>query len=163
MTSAPQPNSYSSTLPQDAGTPDPGAAAILRGVQRLLRAQNYESIAEMSLGNGRRADVFAIGPLGDIWIIEIKSCIADFRADHKWPEYRDYCDYLSFAVAPDFPLSALPEDTGMVLADAYGGEIARPAPRHPLGAARRKTLLIEGARAAAMRLHARIDPGQIFG
>ncbi len=163
MTSAPQPNSYSSILAQDIAGSDSGAAAILRGVQRLLRAQNFESIAEMSLGNGRRADVFAIGPMGDIWIVEIKSCIADFRADHKWPEYRDYCDYLSFAVRPDFPVSILPEDTGLVLADAYGGEIARPAPRHPLSAARRKTLLIDGARTAAMRLHARIDPSQVLG
>ena len=113
----------------------------------------------MTLANGRRADVLAIGRNGEIWIVEIKSSIADFRADQKWTEYRDYCDALLFAVAPDFPSDILPADTGLILADAYAGELVRLAPQHPLTAARRKALTLSLARTASMRLHAQIDPG----
>ena len=134
------------------------ATAILRGTQRLLRALNFESVAEVSLGNGRRADIMAVGHNGDIWIIEIKSCTADFKADQKWPEYRDYCDALLFAVSADFPNELLPAETGLILSDAYGGELVRSPPRHPLSAPRRKAVMIALARSAAMRLHAHIDP-----
>ena len=87
-------------LLNDDGPAPQGAASILRGVQRLMRNINFMSISEMPLANGRRADVLAINPQGAIWIVEIKSSVADFRSDQKWPEYRDYCDGLLFAVAP---------------------------------------------------------------
>ncbi|MFA5954966.1 MAG: MmcB family DNA repair protein [Hyphomicrobium sp.] len=135
------------------------AKAILRGTQRLLRSLDFESLSEITLGNGRRADVLAIRRNGEIWIVEIKSSIADFRADQKWPEYREYCDALLFAVAPDFPAEILPADSGLILADAYAGELVRPPPQHPLAAARRKALTLSIARIASMRLHAQIDPG----
>ncbi|HEY8129007.1 MAG TPA: MmcB family DNA repair protein [Hyphomicrobium sp.] len=135
------------------------ARAILRGTQRLLRSLDFESVSEVTLANGRRADVLAIRRNGEIWIVEIKSSIADFRADQKWTEYRDYCDALLFAVAPDFPSDILPADTGLILADAYAGELVRLAPQHPLTAARRKALTLSLARTASMRLHAQIDPG----
>ncbi len=135
------------------------ARAILRGTQRLLRSLDFESVSEVTLANGRRADILAIRRNGEIWIVEIKSSIADFRADQKWTEYRDYCDALLFAVAPDFPSDILPADTGLILADAYAGELVRLAPQHPLTAARRKALTLSLARTAATRLHAQIDPG----
>ena len=137
---------------------DARARAILRGTQRLLRSLNFESLSEVSLGNGRRADVLALGQNGTTWIVEIKSSIADFRADQKWHEYRDYCDALLFAVAPDFPTEILPDDTGLILADAYGGELVREAPSHPMSAARRKVLTLSFARTAAMRLLSQDDP-----
>ena len=136
-----------------------GAAGILRGVQRLLAAYGLESIAEMVLANGRRADAFALAASGEIWIVEIKSSIADFRSDQKWPDYRDYCDRLFFAVDPDFPVEILPADTGLILADRYGGELIRPAPEFKLTAARRKAVTLAFARAAAMRHRAALDPG----
>jgi hypothetical protein len=135
------------------------ARAILRGTQRLLRSLDFESLSEITLGNGRRADVLGLRRNGEIWIVEIKSSIADFRADQKWPEYREYCDALLFAVAPEFPTEILPADTGLILADAYAGELLRPPPLHPLVAARRKALTLSVARTASMRLHAQIDPG----
>jgi hypothetical protein len=116
-------------------------------------------VSEVALANGRRADILAIRRNGEIWIVEIKSSIADFRADQKWPEYRDYCDALLFAVAPDFPADILPADAGLILADAYAAEMVRPPPIHSLVAARRKALTLALARTAAMRLHAQIDPG----
>ena len=143
-----------------------GAAVILRGVQRLLRAHNFVSLAEVPLANNRRADVMALGPGSAIWIVEIKSSIADFRSDQKWHEYREYCDALLFAVAPDFPVDILPTETGLILADAYGGEIMRPPPGHPapagpLSAARRKALIFSFATMSARRLHAFTDPGPV--
>lgn len=134
------------------------AEQILRGVQRLLRNHDFASLAEMPLANGRRADVIALGPSNAIWIVEIKSSIADFRSDHKWPDYRDYCDALFFAVTPEFPNEILPADTGLILADAFGGEIIREAPEHPLSAPRRKSLVTSFAQLAARRLHALYDP-----
>lgn len=139
------------------------AAGILRGVQRLLRNHAFTSLAEMPLANGRRADVIALGPSNAIWIVEIKSSIADFRADRKWPDYRDYCDALFFAVAPDFPNGILPADTGLILADAFGGEIIRAAPEHPLTNQRRRALIAAFAGLAARRLHAIIDPPDRIG
>ena len=112
----------------------------------------------MPLASGRRADIIAIGPKSVIWIVEIKSSIADFRSDQKWPEYRDDCDAMLFAVAPDFPASILPTDAGLIFADAYGGEIIRQAPAHPLTTARRKSLILSFATTAARRLHALRDP-----
>lgn len=134
------------------------AQRILRGVQRLLRAHAFASLAEVPLANGRRADVLALGPSNALWIVEIKSSIADFRADHKWHDYRDYCDALFFAVEPEFPNEILPADTGLILADAYGGEIIRDAPGHPLTTPRRKALVSSFAMLAARRLHAITDP-----
>ena len=138
--------------PASQTAPLTGAPSILRGVQRLLAAHGLESIAEMALANGRRADVIGISPQGDIWIVEIKSSIADFRSDQKWPEYRDYCDRLYFAVEPGFPNEILPADAGLILADRYGGEIIRDAPEFRLAGARRKAVTLAFARAAAGRL-----------
>jgi hypothetical protein len=135
------------------------AKAILRGTQRLLRTLDFESLSEITLANGRRADVLGLRRNGEIWIIEIKSSIADFRADLKWPEYREFCDALLFAVVPDFPSEILPLDAGLIFADAYAGELIRPPPPHPMTAARRKAVTLSIARTASMRLHAEIDPG----
>lgn len=154
---APVPNADSATT--EAVRNYERARAILRGTQRLLRTLDFESLSEITLGNGRRADVLAIGRGGEIWIVEIKSSIADFRADQKWPEYREYCDALLFAVAPDFPTEILPADTGLILADAYAGDLVRSPPAHALTAARRKALTISIARTASMRLLAQSDPG----
>ena len=141
----------------------PTALRVQRGVMRFLRAaHDFCCYAEVPLRNGRRADVVAVGPKGEIWIVEIKSSLEDFRVDLKWPEYRDYCDRLFFAVALDFPQEVLPGDTGLIVADRYGGELLREAPEHNLPAARRKAVLIRFARAAASRLMTIADPERAF-
>ena len=134
------------------------AADICRGVARLLRAHGMASLGEVSLANGRRADVVAAAGSGEIWIAEIKSSLDDFRADSKWPEYREFCDRLFFAVAPTFPHEVLPADTGLIIADRYGGEVVRDAPEHKLTGARRKAMTLRLVHTAAMRLQAVIDP-----
>lgn len=134
------------------------AAEIGRGVCRLLALHGFASVYELPLASGRRADVAAISDSGDIWIVEIKSSIEDFRVDQKWPEYRDFCDRLLFAVAPGFPVEILPPDTGLIVADRFGGEVVRPAAEHRLAGARRKAVTLRLARAAALRLCAIYDP-----
>lgn len=134
------------------------AREICRGVVRVLAAHGLTSIAELPLPNGRRADVVGLGADGMIWIVEIKSCLEDFRCDRKWPEYRDFSDRLLFAVAPEFPLEILPDDTGLIVADRYGGEILRPAPEIRLAAPKRKAMTLRIARASASRLCTLLDP-----
>lgn len=140
------------------GYASPRALEICRGVIRLLADHGLACIAELPLPNGRRADVVGLSPDGEIWIVEIKSSIEDFRADQKWPEYREFSDRLFFAVAPDFPVDILPADTGLVLADRYGGEIVRASPEQRLAGARRKSMTLRFARAAAARLCYALDP-----
>ena len=158
----------SSLVPMSFLSPDPeqpldarqpwAATDICRGVGRLLRAHGMATLMEVPLANGRRADVVAIATSGEIWIVEVKSSIEDYRADSKWPEYRAFCDRLFFAVAPAFPRDALPRDTGLIVADRYGGEIVREAPEHRLAGARRKALTLKLVHTAALRLQAVLDP-----
>jgi hypothetical protein len=131
---------------------------VCRGVGRLMRALGYASLCELPLPNGRRADVVGLSASGDIWIVEVKSSLEDFRVDNKWPEYRDFSDALFFAVAPSFPVEILPPDTGLILADRYGGEIVRAAPELRLAPARRKSMTLRFARAAALTLQGLGDP-----
>ena len=138
------------------------AAEICRGVMRVLAQHAVTGLIEITLANGRRADVMALTDKGAIWIIEIKSSVADFQVDQKWPEYRDYCDALFFAVATDFPQEILPDDTGLIVADRFGGEIVRAAPEHRLAPARRKALTLHYARLAAARLSSAFDPHARF-
>jgi hypothetical protein len=132
---------------------------VCRGAGRLLRALSFAVVNELSLANGRRADIVGLSAAGDIWIVEVKSCLEDLRVDGKWPEYRDFSDALFFAVAPGFPVELLPTDTGLILADRYGAEIVRQAPEMRLAAARRKAMTLRFARAAAFSLQALADPG----
>ena len=134
------------------------ALRLARGVRRAFEDLGQACLVEFSLASGRRADVMAMDPKGRLSIVEIKSSLADFRSDGKWPEYRDYCDALYFAVAENFPKRILPEDCGLIVADAYGASILRPAPAHPLNAARRKAVTLRCAQVAARRLAAASDP-----
>ena len=124
---------------------------VCRGVCRLLRDLGHACIAEMPLPNGRRADVVALAQNGDLWIVEVKSSVEDFRTDQKWHEYQPYCDAFAFAVAPEFPREILPEEPGLIVADAFGGAVLREAPVTPLAGARRKALTLAFGRLAALR------------
>ncbi len=140
------------------GRQSPAALDIARGTRRLLLAHGFACLPELSLANGRRADLIALSERGEVWIVEIKSSVEDFRVDSKWPEYREFCDRLWFAVNPQFPIGLLPDDTGHIVADRFGAEFLREAPTHPLAAARRKTLVTRMARVGAFRLTALADP-----
>jgi hypothetical protein len=137
---------------------EPTAQRLCRGARRLLWARGYASVTEFPLANGRRADVFGVAAGGAIVIVEVKSSVADFRADRKWPEYLSYCDEFFFAVGPDFPQALIPESRGLIVADAFGAAVARPSPVTRLAGARRKSLLGAFGQLAAMRLHRLEDP-----
>lgn len=134
------------------------ALALQRGVSRLFRARGHAVVTELVLATGRRADIVALGPGGEIAIVEIKSSVEDFRADGKWFDYGPYCDRLYFASHGGVPASIFPQDAGLILADGYGGEILREAPVALLPAARRKAMTIRFGQAAAHRLHRLFDP-----
>ena len=134
------------------------ALAIARGTARLLHAHGFCVVSELPLPSGRRADLVALDGGGEIWIVEIKSSVADFRADQKWQDYRMHCDRLFFATCMDVPCDIFPKDTGLIVADAFGAHIECEAQEHRLPAATRKSMMLSFAHAAALRLQALIDP-----
>jgi hypothetical protein len=134
------------------------ALKIARGTARLLHAHGFSVVSELPLPSGRRADLVGLDPAGQIWIVEIKSSIADFRADQKWPDYRAHCDRLFFATSLDVPCEIFPADAGLIVADHFGADFKCPAPEHRLPAATRRSMLLLFARAAALRLQALHDP-----
>lgn len=144
-------------LPVD-GRQSETALLVARGTRRYLRTLGYASVAEMALRSGRRADLVALGGDGTLVIVEIKSSVADFRADQKWRDYRAHCDKLYFAAVADMPLSIFPEDAGLIVADAYGAAVVREAPEHRLPPATRRMVTLRFAQLAALRLHALYDP-----
>jgi hypothetical protein len=134
------------------------ALMVQRGVARLMRAAGFAVLPEFTLATGRRADLLGIGESGEIWIVEIKSSPEDFRADLKWPEYREYCDRLFFAIPTSMDPETMPDDAGLMVADAWGADILRQAEAAGLHAARRRAVTLAFARAAALRLQGLYDP-----
>ncbi|MEM8789775.1 MAG: MmcB family DNA repair protein [Pseudomonadota bacterium] len=140
--------------------PDPMPGQLLaRGVARHLETLGFASLLEFVPARGLRVDVVAIGPKGEIWVVECKSCRADFAADHKWQNYLEWCDRFFWAVDADFPTDLLEHDQGLILADPYDAEILRLGMETPLATARRKALMLKLARTGADRLRRIKDPG----
>lgn len=145
----------SEMTPAGAAGEGPGVAAtdIARGVSRLMLDLGFSPITEFTLATGRRVDVAGIARGGDFMFVEVKSSLADFRADQKWPEYLDFCDRFYFAVAQGFPLEVLPPDQGLIIADRFGGAVLRESAETRLNGSRRKALTLRFARAAAEKLY----------
>jgi hypothetical protein len=139
------------------------ALAVARGTARLLHAHGFSVVSELGLPSGRRADLVALDAGGEIWIVEIKSSVADFRADLKWQDYRAHCDRLFFATCMEVPRDIFPPDTGLIVADSYGAQMICEAPEHRLPAPTRKSLMLSFARAAALRLQSLVDPTGPYG
>lgn len=129
----------------------------------MLRACDFAPLLEFAPTGGLRADVIALGPQGEVWIVECKSSRADYAGDRKWSGYLDWCDRFFWAVDAVFPVEILPDANGLILADAYGAEIARMPAAAPMAAARRRALVQRIARTAAGRLGALLDPLPGFG
>ncbi len=132
--------------------------AIRRASAALCRQLAWAALHEMPLPNGRRADLLALRPDGGFVCIEVKSGPRDYLTDDKWPDYREFCDALFFAVDDAFPIELLPGDTGIIIACGRDAEVIRPAPPHPLASARRRALTQRFATVAASRLAALEDP-----
>jgi hypothetical protein len=128
------------------------ALLVRKGLQILLNDMGHSVLAELSLSSGRRADLISISPKGEIWIIEIKSSIEDFRVDKKWSDYRLHCDRLFFASHSGVPAEIFPPDCGLMVSDGYGAHILRDAPEHRLAPPARKSIMLNYAKTAAHRL-----------
>jgi len=125
------------------------AADVARGVSRLLVQEGFSPILEFTLANGRRLDVCALGPDGTVAGVEIKVALQDLKGDGKWPEYLEFCELFYFAIPPNFPDEDVPAETGLIVADRYGGAIVRPSPFATLHASRRKAVTLRFAKVAA--------------
>lgn len=131
---------------------------LARGACRHLSALGFASIEEFVPARGLRVDVLALGPKGELWVIECKSSRADFLTDKKWHGYLEWCDRFFWAVDADFPVEILPDQTGLLIADSYDAEIVRMAPEDRLAPARRRVMVQKFAMQAARRLHSLRDP-----
>ncbi len=140
------------------GRQSEAALGIARGARRLLRALGYSTVTELALSDGRRADIVALGGDGTLLIVEVKSCVADFRADRKWRDYAAHCDRLYFAISEATPAEIMPEEAGLILSDRFGAAILRDPAPHILAPATRRAMLLRFACAAADRLHRFVDP-----
>jgi len=147
-----------SLVPPVDGRQSETALAIARGTARLLRSLGFACVSELPLPSGRRADLVALNERGEIWIVEIKSSVEDLRADQKWHEYRAHCDRLFFAFTQDMPCEIFPEQTGLIVADAYGAHMHCEAPEHRLPAPTRKQMMVRFALVAAQRFNRLTDP-----
>lgn len=158
MLEAPPPTSPPSS-PLELMTP---GQRLARGVARHLRGLDFAPLTEFvpapGPGPGLRVDVMALGPRGEIWIIECKSSRVDFVSDLKWGGYLEWCDRFFWAVDAGFPTEILPDDAGLIIADAYDAEVVRWPEPVPLAGARRRALTQRFARTAALRLALAADP-----
>ncbi|MCI4664551.1 MAG: MmcB family DNA repair protein [Neomegalonema sp.] len=134
-------------------------AMVRRGARRRLAADGMETLMEFAPTRGLRADLLAIGRAGELWIIEVKSCLEDYAADAKWRGYLEWCDQFFFAVGPEFPTEKLPAEAGLILSDGYDAELVRRPEARKVAGARRRAILIKAARHASARLRALEDPG----
>jgi hypothetical protein len=125
---------------------------IARGVCRMLVDRGFSPLTEVPTRSGRRMDVLGLGPKGELWCVEVKSCRADFQSDGKWPDYLDWCDRLYFAVPEGFPDELLPAEHGLIRADAWGAAVLRHGVEARLAPARRKAVTLRFARLAAERI-----------
>ena len=149
-------------LPTGAQPAKPGQQ-LARGVARLLLSMGHAPLTEFVPERGLRVDVVSISPQGEIWIVECKSSRTDFVTDRKWHNYLEWCDRYFWAVDTDFSADLLPEDHGLLRADAWGAELMRMPEANKLASARRARILRDVARVAAQRLQALTDPSGLSG
>lgn len=135
-----------------AARPDITARVTAVALRQLAEAEDMQALTEMPLPDGRRADLVALAGDGTITILEVKSCLSDWLADDKWPDYVAWCDRFAFCVPLDFPVDALPEEVGILVADDWEADWLRPPQPQKLAPARRRSLTLRFARLAARRL-----------
>lgn len=139
-------------------------ADVVRGTARLLLRHDCLTVTEVSLGNGRRADLMGLCPKGFVTIVEVKTSRADLLGDAKWTEYLDYCDRFFWAVPMALSnfldrAEMLPDRAGMIIADRYDAAIVREPVSVPLASSRRRAETLRFARRAARRLLGDLDDG----
>lgn len=143
------------------------ATDVARGLARYFHRQGQTVLCEVSLPNGRRADVIAIDARGTITLVEIKVSRADLLADQKWPDYLDWCDRFCWALSPSMDpallddATRLPERCGLLVGDRYDAVMIREPQMVPLAPARRRSEVLRLARIAMRRMMLAVDPDLI--
>lgn len=136
----------------EAEAPGRAGERLARGVCRALVEHGHAVLTEVTLPDGLRMDICALGRDGTLLCVEVKSSRADFLSDAKWPGYLDWCDRLAFAVPEGFPDALLPSEHGLIRADAHWAEVLREGRTERLPPARRRAMTLRFARMAADRL-----------
>ena len=129
------------------------AKQLAGGVQGLFYDLGYCAITEMRLASGQRADVIGLDRRGRFVVAEIKISRADLQADRKWLDYLSLRDDFYFAVPADFPIHIAPDESGLIVADQFNGEILRPSWHKSMETGRRKQQIMQFARTAGTRLY----------
>jgi len=145
----------------DADIPSLGpfdTADITRGTVRHLKNLGYSLITEFKLQSKRRVDLIGLDNGSRFIIIEVKSSVNDFKSDKKWHEYIPFADEMYFAVANGFPLNILPNECGIIIADAYNAAIVKPSQITKITINRRRAQILQFAHTAAKRLQKIKDP-----
>jgi hypothetical protein len=143
------------------------ATDVVRGTTRLLARADCLAVTEVSLGNGRRADLMGLCPKGLVTIVEVKVSRADLLGDAKWTDYLDYCDRFFWAIPAGFDAALLdrpelrPDRAGLIVADRYDAAIIREPAHVPLVASRRRAETLRFARRAARRLICDLDDSEL--
>jgi len=136
---------------------------VVRGSCRLLWLQGWSPLTEVTLADGHRADIMAVGRGGEILIVEIKVSAGDLLGDRKWQHYRDYADRFAWAVPPHLA-DHLEQDRfdpgrcGLLVADRHEALWVREAAHTALAPARRKAVTLAFARCGAERALRGSDP-----
>lgn len=131
---------------------------ITEGAKRHLIDLGFACICEFTLSNDRRVDVIGLNRKGEVYVVEVKSGVADFRSDQKWQDYLAYCDYFSFAVDENFPQDLILKECGLIVADKFEGVAVRAPFYEKLNGARRKAITLKFARMCAQRLESLNNP-----
>ncbi len=89
------------------------AEALKKASAMMFFKYGYSMTYELGLKRRgrRRADVIGCKLSGDLVLVEVKSSVADFRADSKWTEYLEFADrvYLAFTKEVARKIQAKPE------------------------------------------------------
>ncbi len=97
-----------------------------------------------------RADVIAVDMRGLVVVVEVKSCLADLKADTKAVKYTDYCDAMYLCVSQKLAAHTYTKEwlaehkgIGLLVLDATTGycRVARAARKHLLDDDRRLQIM----------------------
>ena len=76
----------------------------------------------------RRIDIMCLDFLSNIVGVEVKSCLADFRADKKWRDYLSHCNKMYFAFSQEITKSRVfPEIKAELKAEGVGIMVLGPS------------------------------------
>jgi hypothetical protein len=99
-------------------------------VAKYFHARRRAIFFELGLNKGGklRADVFALSMRGEVSIVEVKSCLADFKADCKYMGYAEYCTQLYLAMPLEVyekVKDTIPKTVGVFLYQQHGDRLER--------------------------------------